>query len=565
MFVTIAPEQTDAKSPLDEDLMDTIRQDLDDLDNRANQVGIFDYQWKINGYLDNLPTRKYRRLDGALVSKDSTLQKCQLWLAEPGTGGTLEVDVRKYTKPDVAITNLQRLFNVSLNSIARAGAGNSTQSVTRATAQISTQSVALWKAALNIQSIVLMGTTDLGQNLVRINLSGTVDSGWQIGDTVTIASAVSGVNNGSFLIVAKNMDGGNNVIIQNASGVPQASTTGTCTLRAYLYTFTNPVSSQFAAGEKALFASHTSANNDGSLTIYAVNQSGNNIVVKNPNGVAQASAAGTADTLRWIFAFSSSAPSDYVVGEKAYTHGHTSGNNDGKLYIRAVNSGGNNVILYNESGVVQGGAAGTVDTLRWVYFFSVDPSTDITAGDSVLPSSTTDSNNSGEFVVKQVNRSTSDNIVLYNENGVAQGGAAGLVVSKKMLIKFATDQSSYLTTDSRIVIYGTAYYQTDGDYDVLQVNRGGGSNYNCVIETSVGLDSYGALGRVVAESKSVFDTRPKIIIPPVTSGFAATHFQLDTSSVLNATRKIIDAGTLLMVDIVSIPSGKPKNVVIQLL
>ena len=556
----ISATQTDAKSPVDEQLMDDIRLNLEAIKAAANTTGAFDYQWKVNGFLSSIPSDRRKRIDGVLVSKASTLQQCRVYLEEPGTGGTLQVDVRKYTKPDTIVTALQRQFSSTINSIARAGSAVNTQSVTRSTAQISTQSITQWKSSINISSIVLMG-----DDLVRYNLASAPDSGWIVGDSVAFASCSNAANDGTFVIVRLRDDGGNNVVVTNVSGVAQSGVAGTTTLKAYSYNFTNPVSTEFSAGEIATFASHSTGGNNGALTVYAINQSGNNIIVKNASGATQGGAAGTADTNRWIFAFSASAASDYVVGEKALTASHTAGGNDGSLTITAVNQGGNNVILYNPSGVVQGGAVGNVNTQRWVYFFSSDPSAQVSVGYTVIVDGATTPANDAEYVVKQVNRSTSDNVVVYTTTGVAQGGSGGTLFTKRILVKFGSDQSATITTDSKITLYGTSDETMDDTFSVIQVNRGGGSNYNAVVESSDGVEQLGAGGRVIFESKSVFDTLPSIVIPDRETDFALTHGQISSNAVFNATRSIIAANTLVMFDILSIPDGRPKNITVQLL
>jgi len=565
LLYPITAAQTDAKSPIDENLMDSIRLNLDDLDSRLTLQGLFDHQFKLNGplsYLANLPTTYRRRIDGPLISKATTFQQCLAYLEKPGQGGTLEIDVKRATRPDVMITEMRRQFNEFVTSIARVGSAINTQSITRSTAQISTQGVAQWKASINVSSVVL-----LSENLVRYNLASAIDSDWIVGDTVTFSSMGAAPNDGTFTIVRLNDDGGNNVIVQNASGVQESIPAGSCRLNAWAYTFTNPVSSQFAAGESALFASHPDAGNDGTLTIYAVNQSGNNIIVKNSNGVANASIGGTADVLRWIFAFSSAAPTpDYTVGESAFCQGHSSGGNNGTFVIKAVNFGGNNVVLYNTAGVVQGGVAGTVDTCRWACFFSVDPSSDITAGDSVHISVAIPSSIQGTYTVKQVNRSTSDNIVIHNASGAASVSAQ--VVSARMLLKFATDQSASITTDSTVHIYGSAqaYQAADGDFAVLQVNRGGGANYNAVVAMAASiLEQVGPSGRVVYELKSIFTTRPSFTIPAYTRDFDDTHLKVSSNAVFHATRKTVPAGTLLFLDVIGYPNGEPENLLVQLL
>lgn len=560
LLYPIVAAQTDAKSPVDEQLMDDIRLNLEDLDSRLTLQGIFDYQFKLNGNLSKIPSTKFLRIDGVLISKAATFQQCRAYLEEPGDGGTLEVDIRRVSRPDVSITALTRQFSSSINSIARAGASIATQSVTRSTAQISTQGVTQWKSAINVSSVV-----PIGDDLFRYNLASATDSDWKVGDSVTFQSMASAANDGTFTIVRINDDGDSNVIIENVSGVAQAGTAGTARLNAWAYLYTNPVSTQFAAGEKADFAGHADAGNNGKFLIYAINQSGNNIIVKNSLGVANASVGGTADVLRWIYAFLSAASSDYVVGEKAETASHTSGANDGKFPITGVNFGGNNVVLYNENGVVQGGVAGNVNTLRWIYFFSVDPSANVTASDSVIFKNTSNAANSGTFVVKQVNRLTADNIVIFNENGVVQGGAFGTAEHIRMLVKFLTDQSADITTDSKIHIFGSAEGATDGDFQVFEVNRGGGANYNAVIETEEGVAQVGASGRVVYETKSLFDTTPSFVIPARNTNFDNTHLLVSSNAVFNATRKIVPSDTLIVMDILQIPNGDAKNLVVQLL
>lgn len=560
----IVASQTDAKSPVDDALMDAIRQDLDYLQANLAVVGAYDYQFKFNGFLASLSSGSYNRIDGALISKDQTFQNFTIYLEKPGTGGTLTVDVRRYTKPDTKITGIARQFSSAINSIARTGSSVNTQSISRATAQINTQTITKFKTDLNVQSIVAV---DIASNLWRYNLNTQPDADWVVGDSVTAASCSTGGNNGLFVVVDKNVDGGNNIVVTNASGAAQAGIAGTLSLMAFRYAITNPAATPaFTAGETAHFNGHTSAFNDGDLLLYAVNSGGNNLVVKNSVGVTQGLAAGTIDTNRFIFAFGSAAPSDYVVGELAHTLAHTTPGNNGDFAVKAVNSGGSNVHLYIPTGgATQGGIAGTVDTNRWTFFFSSDPAAQVTAGDTVIVASATSAGNNGELPVKQVDRSTADNVVVYNPSGVAQAGAFGTLVSKLMLVKFATDQSATITTASRIGIFGTISSTVDGDFTVSQVNRGGGANFNAVISIgAAGLEAVGAIGRVVEESKSIFDTLPSIIIPPSTNGFAATHMQVSVNAVLNATQKTVPAGTLVAMDLVSVPGGDAKNVVGQL-
>jgi len=557
----IVSSQTDAKSPVDDSLMDAIRLDLDYLDTQLGLARTFPQEFKINGRLDLIPTDERRRIDSVLIADAMTFQTCKMYLETPGDSGLLDVDVRRILVPNTPITEIARQYSGATQAIARAGSGDATQSITRAASQITTQSIARWKSTINISSIV-----PLGSNLVRYNLASAIDSDWVVGDSVTIASATAGGNNGTFTIVRANDDGLNNIVVTNASGVAQAGSAGNIGLNAWSYVFTNPVAAMFTSGVTAVFASHTSALNDGTLTIYAINQGGNNIIVKNATGVAQGTPAGTVDTNAWTFAFSGAVSSDYVAGEYMNADvSHTNVNNRGNFLIIAVNSGGNNLIVVNSAGVVQGGAAGTVNTNRWVYTLATDPSAQVTAADRVILASHSSSANDGTFTVKEVNRSAGTNIVVANTSGVAQAGVAGTVVSTLTLIKFASDQSATYTTDSKVELFGTASAGADDEYSVVQVNRGGGSNFNIVIDSTTAVEQVGSGGRVIFESKSLFDTRPSLNLATSTRSAVNRHGQIDTSTaVFNTTRKTVTANTRIGISLVSVPDGQPSGLVLQL-
>lgn len=576
----IAASQVDAKSPIDEALMQAIKADLEYLDAAQQAAGAFDYQFKVNGDLGALRSGflgtgsfiKRLRVDGGLISKATTFQACRAVLEYAGTQGTLDVDVRRYTKPDAAITSIRSLFTDAITSIGRVGSSLNTQSIARVTPQIATQSVARWKSTLNIASIVTHSVDESGNKVMRLNLTGgTVDLDWypsaQVAfatGQVTVASATSGANNGTFTVYAVLDDGANAILITNNNGVEQNSPAGTCDLEAWKYTFTNPVSSEFTAGEYCLAASHTAGGNDGLLLIYAINQGGNNIITYGTGHVAQGGAAGNINVQRFIYTMAAPvSATNYVVGEYALMAGHTSGLNNGTFTITGVNSGGNGVSIYNQLGVVQGGAAGTVDTTRWIYAFATDPSADVAVNDYIIFAGTTSGLNSGTFQVKAVNQSAGTNVVVASYFGTTQGGAAGTAYTAKKKVSFATDQSAYITTDSRIHLANTYALPVD-DYDVLEVNRGGGANYNAIIRCNGTTEQYGAQGLVSLESKSIFNTRPSIAVQPYYNNFHNTGGRISTNAVLNATRKIIPADTLVMADIYDVPKNA-KNLVIQLL
>lgn len=579
LLYPIAPSQVDAKSPIDEHLMaNGLKGNLEDLDSRiaggGGGSGGGGSSFKVNGYLALLAEKPFTaeqilpgpayRLDGALYSGGGTLSGARLIAEDMGSGGTLEADLLRYTKPNIRVTGLQRQFLAGINSIGRAGSALSTQSISRSATQIATQSISRWKNNGTIESIL-----PLGGGQVRITISGgTIDSDYKLNDYVSISGATSANNNGNFLIVRVSDDGGNNVVINNPNAVLQTAASGTLELAAWKFTFINPVSTEFAAGENALFSGHTTPANNGSFPIYAANVGGNTLIVKSLNIVAQNAPAGTVDTNRWLYALNAPAPADYAVGESAEMLGHTASGNNGKFPITAVNFGGNNVVVYNANGVVQGGAAGSVNTLRWIYTFSVDPSPNVSVGDAVETIDATDFANRKSYVALQVNRAAGSNIVVYNANGVAQASTGGNMFSSRMLVKLAAPIPG-LTTDSVITIEGTLsvpltnfpyslapYAESNGDYKVLQVNRGGGSNYNAVIETR-GPEQLGPGGRISLEGKSVFQVKPSITVASFGAGVVSSN------GVIDPIQGVIPDGTLLMMALTSIPKGSSRNVTLQ--
>lgn len=560
----IASSQTDAYSPVDDNLMDSIRLDLDFLDSSIVSIKSFDYEFKINGDLSLLPEGASRkRLDGALVAAAQTFTRARLFLENPGISGTLEVDIRKYKTPNTVITALTRQYNQSISSIAQIAPALATQSISKFITQINTQSISRWQSTINISSIIL-----LGSNLVRINLASAVSADWLVGDSVTIASATSGANNVTATIVRVNDDGANNIVITNASGVAQTGAAGNIGLNAWSYVYINPVStSGYVVGESVIFASHTTGANNGTFTIYAVNSGGNNIVIKNSSGAAQAGVAGTSDTSRWTYTYSSSVASDFVAGEKARMSSHSTAANNGDFTIVAVNSGGNNIVVSNTAGVAQAGVAGTADTTRWIYTLPTDPTSSFSVGQNFVASSTTSALNSGTFSVKQINRSSLNNLVVSNVNGVTQAGAAGTLVHSRMLISFSSDQSSVYTTASRVNIFGTVSYANNGEYTVLEVNRGGGANYNIVVDNTLGVEQASPSGRINYESRTIFVNRPSLTLATNTYNSTTREMQYVTKTVAGGdfnSEATVTAGTMLMMEFVSIPIGSPSGVVLQL-
>lgn len=559
-FVIITDEEIDAKSPIDDLLMKKLRDNQNDLNTRVVAAGNSPFVFEVDGQLNKLRANK-RSIAYALINKEFTPSQCRFMLKKSGTSGALQFDLRKHTTPNTPIAGIAHQFSSATSSIAQTGSALSTQSISRTTAQIATQSITHAKGPTAIQSII-----GLGGNLWQYNLASSLDSDSLVGDPFVVAGASSGGNNGNFFILEKNRAGGNNVVVTNASGVAQVAAAGTVQPKIMSYNFTNPVDSSFTTGEASLFASHTSAANNGTYIIYAINQSGNNIWVKNLLGVTQGAAAGTTDVQRFSYNFSAPiSTTDYIVGESIKAASHSSGGNNGNFPIRAINSGGNNIIVYNAGGTTQGGVAGTVNTNRWTYTLAADPSAQVVAGYNLFLDGHTTAANNGTFVVMEVNRGGGNNIVIYNTAGVTQGGAAGNVYTARKLIQFTSDQSTNYTTDSYIEmadVVSSLYNYAEGraPFKVLQVNRGGGANFNVVIENAQAPSQASPAGFIQIEMKSIFNN-----LPSLASSVTSTEAnQLIKGQSTDLKTDIIPAQTPIMLYLLTHHNGDPRDLTVSI-
>ncbi len=558
-FIALTDAEVDAKSPIDDALMGKIQENFNDLDSRVVTAGNSPFVFELNGPLSVI--RNYRRsLAYGLINKEFTPTICRMLLKKSGTSGNLTIDIRKHTRPNTPITGISHQYTGGSTGVAQQGSALATQSISRATTAINTQSITQPKTVLNVQSIVQVQ----GTNLWRYNLDVAPDSDWAVGDSFTAASCTAGGNNGTFTIAELNQDGYPSVVVTNASGVAQTGAAGTCALLLFSYNYTNPVGTQFVAGEFALFSSHTAGANDGTYALFKVNQGGNNVWIKHASGVTQGGAAGTLNAHRWVYNFTGAASvTDYIENEYAKMASHTTGSNNGNFRIVGVNVGGNNIIVYNEAGATQAGILGSVNTNRWKYNMPSDPSSDVAAADTIYASGHTNALNDGSFTVKEV---TSSAIIVYNEAGVAQGGTAGTVSSTKKLIKFASDMSASYTTDSYIEMLGTVsgYYaigRTKAPFKVIQVNRGGGANYNVVIDAAVvpaAPSQASPAGHVILEMKSIFS-----VVPSIAAAVLSLIPQYNLSTVsTDLLTGVVSATEPLMLYITEMHAGTPEDLTV---
>lgn len=551
----ISPGQTDANSPVDDNLMDSIRLDLDYLDNVLSTQGAI-LSFNINGPLAKMSVYK-KAIDTVALYNPVQFTTARAVLKKSGVSGTLRMDLRRISSPRSPITGIDHFFEAVTQSIGNINPALATQSIQRSTPQIATQSITYAKAQANIQSIINVGT-----NLWRYNLDITPDVDWTTAQ-ITFASATAGGNNGTFPIVELNQSGFPSVVISNPSGVAQPGAAGTGQINIMSYNFVNPVSAQFTVGDQAVFASHTSGLNNGTFTIFKTNSGGNNIWVVNI-GATQGGVAGNANNLIWIYTFTVAAGADFAVGELAKFTSHTSGGNNGNLLVRSINTGGNNLYVYNTAGVAQAGVAGSVGTNRWSYGLSVDPAASITAGDTVQLEGHTNPANNLITTVKQVDRLATDNIIIYNVNGVVQGSAVGFVRTAKKIVKFATDQSANYTTGTSLVdliglqdaLYN--YNSTVDSFPVLEQNHGGGANFNLVISAPGAASQASPAGYVYIESKSIL-TAPFNLAADPTANHSNRFTQVKTTSFVTG---VIPDNTPIGLFILSMQSGDVRDLTV---
>ena len=561
----INANQTDAKSPIDQQLMDAIRLNQEYLDSQlgtGSAGGIINF--RVNGYLTRIKSildlGAGKKVDGGIISAAVTFSQARLYLEKGGTSGALEVDVLRHKEIQHSIESITAQYQGTTQAIGRLGSSLSTQAISIATPVINTQLITKPKPAVNIETI-----TSIGSNQWLYTFSGTtlLDADYEVGDYITFSGCSNAANDGEFQIVYVNYDGLPSVVVTNGSGVEQVAAAGTGVLSLYEFTYLATVDDDIVTGEEIILAGHSAGGNNGTKTIYKTNQGGNNIWLKYSGGAAQGAPAGTATCTRWVYVFSAT-PDDtqYIVGEKAEMAGHSSGANNGKFIIRRVNEGGNNIYVSNSAGVTQGGAAGTVNTLRWLYSTPTDSSADITAGDFVKFSGHSSANNDGLYEVKVVNRFTVNNLEIYNENGVAQGAPAGTHTTALKLINFREDfAADYIADTSKAALEGLVATGDDivDEFDVKEINRGGFSNYNIVIYAPDLSLQAGAQGRVAREVRTIFIDRPRL---ETSQDGVIRNLQKDTGATFAAGG--VDADTILTMDILEVPEGLPSTMVLSL-
>lgn len=552
----ITDQQTKAKEPLDEQLMDAIRLNLENFDTRLlTSVGA-DFSYRVNGNLDILSLgttpENGEDLDAAFIGQERTLQVASLFLNEMGAGGTLEIDIKRLKYLGRPISGITNIFTANTQSIARGSATLATQSITKAEADLATQSITYHKAVLNIDNIVQV----TGSSLWRLNLvdGSVIDEDYVVGRYIEVAGATAGGNNGVFDIKQVNKDNGLNLVVENLAGAAQPAAGGTVQLLLVAYTFISAVPSNFVnEGEDFTAVGHTDPSNDGVFTAYKVNDGGNNILIyKTTSLVEQVGVAGQCESFIWQYNFLTAVLGAFVIGEVAEFTGHTDPNNNGSFVIKDLNnSGGDNIVIYNTAGVAQGGVAGSVDTNRWVYALDGDPDGLVSVGDNVIMAGHDNAANDGTFSVVDVKYLATNNVVIYNAAGVVQAGANGTVDHTQKAITFRQDYSAdFEAGKSSVQISNTYNGNNDGIFTVVDVNRAAISPYNIICELTSGFLQSGDDGQIFSEVRSIFTAGS--LSMEVTQN---KQFKTVTGLAGEITSEPLAADTILQLDILQAPVG----------
>lgn len=551
-YQDIPDTDVDFKSPVDEFLMTTIRNNDRFLKCQSQdaftlaQGGIVDF--KVNGPFNRITLPA--KLDSAVTLSTASFSACRVYVRQISSPGNLVFNIKRSVYKTIPIHKIIEIFSSNTQSIARGSSSLTTQTIVRAEAQQSTQAISFAYDGLAVDNIIQVQ----GTNKFRINFLPDVDTSgdeYAIGKYILIENATNTANNGLFLIENRNECNSKSLTITNASGVNEIDSPATAKANILKYELSSPAPESFAAGENAVFASHTDPSNNGTFEIFKTNVNGNNILVNKASttAVEQATATGTIDTNRWRYSFLNSVPGAFAIGEIAVFSGHTSANNNGNFTILSTNDDSAfNITVYNTNGVAQPSSGGSVDTNRWVYALNDDPAGFFQIGDSAVMSGHTSGANNGTFTLVDVKYLGNNNVVVYNAAGVAQGTVTGTVEHLQKAITFREDQSAnFEAGQSSISVVDTANASNEGEYLVVEQNRQAISNFNVIVEMPSFVEQLGDAGCVEKEVRSVFTNGQQTV------SVTQNNQVFDLSA--NVNKNSYQDNTFIELEVDSVPTG----------
>jgi hypothetical protein len=408
------------------------------------------FQWNINGDLTLLGASA-KRIDGSPSYRAFTPTSVKAVCQKGGLAGTLTVDVRKHQALNAPVISILPLFQATLSSVSATMSAISTQSIVANNTTLATQSISRYKSSLSVQSVIKAQ----GTNQWKYNFSGSLlNADYQVGKTIVVSSCSNAGNNGTFIIVEVNHGNFPSIVVTNASGVAQTSAAGVVDLQLFSYNFLSAVPSDYVAGDSFTSTSHTNAANNGTFTVYKINQGGNNLIAYNASGVTQGTVTGSINSCLWKYTYASAVNTTYfVVGQKAKMASHTNAANNGNFTIRGLNVSGNNIVVYNPAGVAQAGVAGNALPNLWIMNFSANPVSTVSVNDYVKIEGSSTSANNGTFQALAVG---ANYVVVYNEAGAVQSSSGTAFTTKFKATMNSTTASLGITTDSKVEFLQTS-------------------------------------------------------------------------------------------------------------
>lgn len=566
-FVDVPDSDVDFKSPIDEFLMTTMRNNDRFNKCKAEEAllsGGGNIEFKVNGNFNVLSLGSSpdngKNLDGGFISDPLTLTRCALFVLNQGDGGNMVFDIKRSVYTQIPIWQIKNIFEANTQSVARGSAALSTQTIVNAEATQDSQLVDFAYPQIDIENIQQIQ----GASLFRINFDpDTVELDsevWAVGKYVILSGANNAGNDGIFEIRRLNECGGVNVVVENLTGVSEIPTNATARPNFAKYFFTSAIPNDFVPGEKAVFAGHEDATNDGTFEMFRVNEAGNNIVVAKTTVavVPQAIVQGSVDSLRWKYSFLNNVNDAFAIGEDAVFSGHTDLNNDGSFEILRKNEdSGFNIIVYNELGVAQPGISGDANTNRFVYALDSDPDGFFIIGDTAVMAGHSDAPNDGEFELVDVKYLGNNNVVVYNPLGVEQLVAGGTVEHLQKAILFREDQSSNFEAGQSLAsVDDTADVANEGEYLIVDQNRAAISQFNIIVEMPAFVEQLGDAGCITKETRSIFNDGEQTVLVEQDQQVEVFENNINSS--------VLAENTILSLDVTEAPNNlNTISVVVQ--
>ena len=125
----------------------------------------------------------------------------------------------------------------------------------------------------------------------------------------------------------------------------------------------------------------------------------------------------------------------------------------------------------------------------------------------------------------------------------------------RKLIKFGSDLSAeYSATLSQVTLIDMASSVNNDRWKVVEINRGGGANYNLVVLGEAMVAQAHAQGQVDRDHRSIFTSFPTLQ--------ADEDFNFEDTGVFEGSS--VEANSMLSLEVLELPDGLPSNLTVEL-